>query len=355
MRTTIPERRRSNGACRRVWLLLVTVCIPALVAACAGEPSGRSLDQQPKRSPWIQVTDSADWAPRRYAATVAFNGQLWLIGGSFLGGHRTSAVWSSPDGNVWTQVSPAAPWAPRSSLGVAVHHGRLWVLGGYGQGFDGKYFNDVWSSSDGIEWTRVTDAAAWSPRRYFPVVSYEGRLWVFGGYNGSGELNDIWSSEDGRDWTPVLDSAPWKRRAGHEAVVHDGRIFLLGGSEDSDGEVKTFDDVWSTSNGMHWTEVVSHAPWPARRSHTVVDWSGRLWLMGGRLGGRTDHFLNDIWSSRDGVSWTLETGTAQWQARRGHTAAALQDRLWILGGAGEHPFNDVWSWAPERPGTGEHH
>jgi len=39
----------------------------------------------------------------------------------------------------------------------------------------------------------------------------------------------------------------------------------------------------------------------------------------------------------------------------GHTAAALQDRLWILGGAAERTFNDVWSWLPERPGTGEHH
>src|SRR5215216_2770230 len=86
IRTTIPERRRLRGTGRHLWLLLVTVCFDVLVAACGNEPSGRSVDQLPKRSPWIQVTDSADWAPRRYAATVAFNGRLWLIGGSFLGG-----------------------------------------------------------------------------------------------------------------------------------------------------------------------------------------------------------------------------------------------------------------------------
>src|SRR5579862_942014 len=55
-------------------------------------------------------------------------------------------------GTNWAQVTPAAPWAPRYVHAALVFNGRMWVLGG-NQG--GSYFNDVWSSSDGTNWTQV--------------------------------------------------------------------------------------------------------------------------------------------------------------------------------------------------------
>jgi hypothetical protein len=70
-----------------------------------------------------------------------------------------------------------------------VFNGQIWVLGGWG----GSYFNDVWSSSDGTNWTQVTPVASWGARSQFPAVVFNGQIWVLGGYNG-GILNDVWSS-----------------------------------------------------------------------------------------------------------------------------------------------------------------
>ena len=254
----------------------------AWVTACSsGERPSSAASVQ--TNTWKQVTASASWSPRRYAASVAFNGRLWLIGGSFKGGNRTNTVWYSVDGQAWTKV--AAPWSVRSSHALVVHDGRMWILGGYGPGFEGRYTNDVWSSADGLEWVRVTESAGWSPRRYFPAVSYDGKLWVLGGYNAGGELHDVWSSPDGREWTQVLERAPWIGRAGHVAVVHNGRIWVLGGAADNNCEIKALNDVWSTADGTQWTEATAHAAWPGRRTPAAVVLSGRIWLMGGRLGG----------------------------------------------------------------------
>ena len=42
--------------------------------------------------------------------------------------------------------------------------------------------NDIWSSSDGIDWTKV-GTAAWSPRGATTIVVYHDQLWLFGGAN----------------------------------------------------------------------------------------------------------------------------------------------------------------------------
>jgi hypothetical protein len=40
--------------------------------------------------------------------------------------------------------------------------------------------NDIWSSSDGVTWSRI-GAASWTPRGNQALVVYRDRLWLFGG------------------------------------------------------------------------------------------------------------------------------------------------------------------------------
>ena len=83
----------------------------------------------------------------------------------------------------------------------------MWILGGtenYYFGDNTSLKNDVWSSADGKTWECVTPHAGWSPRGYLQAVVHEGKIWVMGGGNYVPRyqaLNDVWSSPDGVHWT----------------------------------------------------------------------------------------------------------------------------------------------------------
>jgi hypothetical protein len=58
---------------------------------------------------------------------------------------------------------------------------------------------------------------------------FQGSLWLFGGYRGSGNelLNDVWRSRDGVQWFR------FRRAVGpaclHSALVHHCTLWVLGG------------------------------------------------------------------------------------------------------------------------------
>src|SRR5690606_13130843 len=71
-------------------------------------------------------------------------------------------------------------------------------------------------------WTqqRTSGNSAFSDRGSHGVVSFKKRLWVLGGMTGSGRVNDVWSSTDGVSWTQEIANAPWSARNGHQVVVY---------------------------------------------------------------------------------------------------------------------------------------
>ena len=132
-----------------------------------------------------------------------------------LPGHGASnEVWSSTDGVNWEQATKHAGWSPRLAAGAVVFKGRMWILGGtenYYFGDEKSLKNDVWSSADGKEWKRETAHAPWSPRAYHAAVVHDGKIWVFGGGNYVPEYhasNDVWCSSDGVNWEQVTEQCP---------------------------------------------------------------------------------------------------------------------------------------------------
>ena len=76
-------------------------------------------------------------------------------------------------------------------------------------------------------------------------------------------FNDVWRSSDGVDWELMTESAPWEPRAGAATVVSGDRLFLLGGEDGftctplPDCDAPYFNDVWSTVDGADWEAVVA--------------------------------------------------------------------------------------------------
>ena len=232
--------------------------------------------------------------------TLAFGGRMWLMGGWYNGrlpGHSASnEVWSSRDGANWTQVTSHAGWTPRLAAGAVVFKGKMWILGGtenYYFGDDTSLKNDVWSSADGKKWECVTPHAGWSPRGYLPAVVHDGKIWVMGGGNYVPRyhaLNDVWSSPDGVHWTQATPAAPWHPRLWFSAAAYRDRLWVLGGWSNNPSE--NWGDVWYSRDGRNWKALKSNRIWKARHEESVYVFQDKLWV----AGGHARPLNSEVWS-----------------------------------------------------------
>jgi hypothetical protein len=305
------------------------------------------------------ASPSSSQFPERYGlGTAVFNGAMWVVGG---GGDSAplNDSWSSPDGVHWTNVLPysASPgtsqFSGRSNHAVVAYNGYLWVIGGYtGSGS----LNDVWKSADGAHWTNVLPDTASPPTTQFPqryshvCLAYNGALWVISGIGTSAILNDVWSSTDGAHWTNVLAASPspttgqFPPKYAEGAVVYNGAMWLIGGAQSGMNE---YNDVWNSTDGIHWTQVLANNATPPstqfsqRLGLSAVVYNGALWVSGG--GSPTS--FNDVWTSTNGAAWTETAVDAAFTARIVFGMLAFNNDMWVIGGAGGggNPYlNDVW-------------
>ncbi|MBP1927732.1 hypothetical protein J2741_000279 [Methanolinea mesophila] len=163
---------------------------------------------------WTRETKSANFLPRHGEGTIDFNNQIWVIGGySRLTDTRgtttereLSDVWSSVDGVNWIQQNSDSPFPGREFVPVISANGSMYVIGGGSYGYSMRAtrvasvpgslaYNDVWISSDGINWTKDPNSSGFSPRYGQGVVVINDSIVVFGGLDPYYDnfLNDCWS------------------------------------------------------------------------------------------------------------------------------------------------------------------
>lgn len=245
---------------------------------------------------------------------TGFNNKMWMLGGLLPGTAMafsavTNKVWSSADGVTWTVSAPADPadrWSIRERINAVVFNNKMWVIGGSGYpafgntNSNGTAYNDVWNTTDGATWTKITDAADFLPRSNPAVFVYKDKIWLIGGIdNGRNYLNDVWNSADGLNWTQVTTASDFTARQGHRVVAHNGQLLLIGG-ETADG---TQADLWvSEDDGVNWTKVeagdVRALPgnFPARAHFSAFVNENVIWLMGGLMKNGNQHVIvSDIW------------------------------------------------------------
>lgn len=248
------------------------------------------------------------------ALVTGFNNKMWILGGhippkGFDFSKVTNKVWSSSDGLTWTVTEPAVAtdrWSIRERINAVVFNGKLWVIGGSGYpafgntNSNGTAYNDVWNTTDGTTWTKVTDAAQFIPRCNPSVFVYKDKIWLVGGIdNGRNYLNDVWTSADGVTWTEVTTTTAFTARQGHKVIVHNDQMLLIGG-ETAEG---TQADLWvSEDDGVNWTKIeagdVRAVPgnFPARAYFSAFVNDNVIWMFGGRAKDGTQYTnVAEIW------------------------------------------------------------
>ena len=324
------------------------------------------------------------------SASAAFAGKGPKGGPSF-----TDYEWTEI---VATDFLTSDRWEPRAGLQAVELHNHLFVSAGRTplppsppdfNPFASLIHGDVWVSPDlGETWVELLEDAEsadlWKNRAYFEAVTMGDYIYIMGGQNfgtfptASEFFKDVWRSKDGLDWEPMTRDAEWARaplpgcqfgppsrlgRAGLSAVSFKGKLWVLGGSQGDDLSIgggpncrQVFNDVWYSTDGSEWHPATEDAPWEARAGGVALVKGGWLYYMGGEKGFTSeDDYFNDVWRTKDGISWEPVTGPggADWSPRPGHKCSVLANHFVCMGGFGV-PFNpsDIWvskdgaDWTP---------
>jgi hypothetical protein len=206
---------------------------------------------------WIKENNSAEYYARRDHAVLSFDNQLWMLAGLTIDADSNQVilgdVWVSGNGKNWTEKGSLVTFFPRRNHSAVVHDGKMWVLGGYGLnalGAEGP-LNDVWESTNGDSWIRKSETSGYPSRLGAGCTAHAGLLWLVGGatIDGAGTetfYNDVWSSGDGITWLQNMAAGPPSpsqfSARGYTGLASIGGKLILVGGEDQGGYV---DDIWS--------------------------------------------------------------------------------------------------------------
>ncbi len=228
--------------------------------------------------------------------------------------NTTNEVWSTSDGITWNNelVHNHTQFERRHAHNTVVWKDKLWIVGG--DHHQGKYNHDVVSSADGVNWTVETDNPPWTERALMIVGVYNNKLWAAGGQSLVGPeenlvfYNDVWNTDDGKNWTKILDNGEgsatrWNGRAMvHGLVEFKGKMWLIGGGRYTEVIPQIeYGDVWSTTDGVTWEQHPT-PEWKPTLWHNVLVYDDRMWRMFGANtpAGNT----NGVWYTDDGDTWT---------------------------------------------------
>jgi len=289
---------------------------------------------------WLEAASSLPFNAKDGSGLVSFQNKMWLLGGWDPPFHPPlnthNEIWSSTDGANWT-FETSAPWPARHCAAWLASDSAMWVIGGDPQS---GCLTDVWKSTDGINWIQTTSAIPDYVIRNNPNYAYaNGQLHIYGGEQCSGNpLNDVWTSTDGITWNE-LPNAPWTGRGMqiNSCVDSSGQIWMLGGS--NEGTRRSYNEVWKCADGINWTLVNESAPWRGRYWHTVAWFDNKIWLMGGMATGSE---MNDVWYSDDGITWyefISTTGNVPAGTRHAQSTTVYDNALWYMCGIAS---NNAW-------------
>lgn len=367
---------KSNNAFNKLLLTLFIFILSTSAAPDLATISHQDFDNWEWELIRANSSDQNMWSARAGLQALNHRGKFYVLGGRtpiksdvFGASIIHGDVWKSRNkGKTWRKILssndpfPAPPehWANRAYF-QAVSQGKyMYVLGG--QDFNvipnpgcealnlppgvpcplpdvpfSQFFNDVWRSTNGVNWERRTSPTPahaknrWSPRAGASAVSFKGELYIMGGslnddaaIDGAAPeriyFNDVWKSKNGgKTWTNLTKNkdpkSRWSPRAGGIAVVKGDYIYMIGGEE---GFLCPFDpafppdqqppcldppyfnDVWRSKDGRNWERVTADAGWEPRPGHQVVVANNHFVLFGGF--GLLQN-PQDVWVSKNGEVW----------------------------------------------------
>jgi hypothetical protein len=292
---------------------------------------------------WELITDNAAFLGRKGHQVVVFddgNGEaMYLIGGFSMeeaSGKRqyNNDVWRSTDGSNWTEiktndstaVNDSIDWHARSNhrCVVANQGGQnyIYLIGGQvmlddrNTEYATRYYNDVWQSTNGVDWTRVFASDYGIRSEFAAAVDENGTIYLQGGIHGTEFVTDdnsphplpdwqfIWKSNDGENWTSQNDSTDTYNylmfRADHQMVYYADRMWLLPGKTVSNDHYEftrpAHYEIYTVNKAGDIMIDSEGVPADARHGYQAVVFDDKIFLLGGFTSANGQS--NDVWTAK---------------------------------------------------------
>jgi N-acetylneuraminic acid mutarotase len=183
--------------------------------------------------------------------------------------------------------------------------------------------NDKWTTKKPAPWSA----------NHMALVSYRGKVYVFGGATVESQPNALKSWE----YDPVADT--WKdlapmpsKRTASVAIENAGKIYVIGGSDEGGLSVGT-NEVYDVATNTWATKK----PMPTARNHPAGGAvNGKLYVIGGRL---TAANVANMISSPTDVVEEYDPATDKWKSMTkmpymtsGQGWITFQNRIYVAGG-----------------------
>src|SRR5208282_3278087 len=312
---------------------------------------------------WTSVT-APQWMGRAGFGAIVWGNRIWVIGGSnFVNATALpyANVYNSADGINWAAISGGAPFGIRDQFGLAVLNNQLVVVGGISTMGGGTVTSDSWISPDGNTWTQAigtTVPNGWGPRYGMGLITANGGLFLIGGVNNLGApQTDVWFSSDATNWNLVQSMALFGARENFVCLYFNGLLWVIGGAATP---AVYLNDVWSSPDGYTWTQTTTAAFATGRFGMCGCVYNNKMWIFGGVTAASYPNAIADVYSSPDGITWTLVTVSPGFPATQLAQAVVFQtpvtvspsqyQSMWVMGGITGYPpptgtgvvEQDVW-------------
>jgi hypothetical protein len=243
-------------------------------------------------------------------------------------------TWSTVDGRSWKAEPLPDSMLNTAYLRYVQHGGAVYALGE----MKGSYTD---FTIDPVV-RRTTDFKKWEtlgqgnlPKRvFYTTISFRGSIWLLGGDDGTKTYNDVWRSTDGLTWTQVIRQAPWSPRTGAQAFIFKNRLWLIGGAD----AAGLTNDVWFTTDGKEWIQTTAQIAAKKPFGYSPIVYDGKIWLVGVE---NEDGMAGQMMISDDGAAWRKIE--APWSARSGVAAWVTDDSLFMAAGALSGDGDTVYS------------
>lgn len=224
--------------------------------------------------------------------------------------------------------------------------GYLWAVGSAQQ--MNVTADKVWYSGDyGATWT-LAASSIWGAGVYrgnqTPLVVNK-QVYVFGGNDAGGlQVAEVWRSANGTTWTQLTAAAAFGACRYPRIVYLNGTFYFLGGETGDGTSTNTWtNSVYSSTDGITWSLVTATPSWGGttagtkRSRYGVCVHNGRMYVAGGSTYSGSYTYKNDVWYSTDGSTWTQATASATWSTREIATIFNCSGIMVIFGGSGSNP------------------
>ena len=335
------EQAKTDAKNRRTYLLigvtsgLIVVLLIIGFATNFGNIFAVKTAAAPTITPRVQWFQLAGLPNPRWSLAVAnYENQIYAIGGESSAGVTGTTEKYDPQTSKWIELA-SKPIAVTDASAVTT--GGLIVVPG------GKLASGIPTDVNEV-YDPVTNH--WSTGKKMPealsaysLTEYEGRIYLFGGWDGNHVVNDVYIY-DYRDDTWSAGPAMPTARAYSGSVVVGGKIYVIGGWDGTKGlEVN---EVYRPDNPVDGSPWGSAPPLPSGRyGMGITNLADIIFILGGI---DTSDNLTTIALSPNDTNWgQLESPLpSQWSYLR---AITVGTRLYALGGkTGEIASDQMWSY-----------